>query len=69
MRLYIVCKNMKWTHLPNPGGLYNQHPKMLDDFMIIANAEATAEKARHAKQERERRAKQGKSAPKRGRRR
>ena len=41
---------MKWTHLPNAGGLYDQHPKMLDDFLFISSIEAKAEKRRMDKE-------------------
>lgn len=49
----MVCKMMKWTHLPMDGGLYDQHPKMLDNFLIIAGIEAKAERRRQEKQKRE----------------
>jgi hypothetical protein len=26
---------MKWNHLPVEGGLYDQHPKLLEDFRYI----------------------------------
>lgn len=31
---------MKWTHLPVTGGLYDQHPALLDDWYVISKAEA-----------------------------
>lgn len=40
LRLYLICKNMKWTHLPIAGGLYDQHPKLMDDFFLLMNAES-----------------------------
>lgn len=35
IRLFSMCRAMKWAHLPVAGGLYDQHPKLLDDFMYI----------------------------------
>lgn len=35
MRLFAICTAMKWSHLPWPGGLYDQHPKLLDDWVYI----------------------------------
>jgi len=48
---------MKWNHLPVIGGVYDQHPKMLDDFMIIHQAKAKAQAKDQARQERKSRAK------------
>lgn len=36
---------MKWAHLPEPGGLYDQNPDLLDHFQIIFS-ELAAEDAR-----------------------
>ena len=66
LRLYTVCKMLKWNYLPNAGGLYEQHPKLLDDLLIVAQAEAKAEKRRQEKREREMARKQGSAS--RGRR-
>lgn len=44
LRLFLLCKMMKWTHLPVAGGLYDQDPKLLDDFHKIMVAESEAEK-------------------------
>lgn len=42
---------MKWAHLPVPGGLYDQHPKLMDDFLIIMHEEARVEAKRAREQE------------------
>jgi hypothetical protein len=47
LRLYVLCKGMRWTHLPVGGGLYDQHPKFLDDLHVIMSAQNTAEKIKH----------------------
>lgn len=41
---------MKWTHLPVAGGLYDQHPKLIDDFELIMGVEAMVEKRKRAKE-------------------
>lgn len=51
--MYILCKSLKWTHLPAGGGIYDQHPKLLDDFLIIMAIEADADRRDHEKQKRE----------------
>jgi len=48
----MLCKGMKWNHLPVSGGIYDQHPKLLDDFQIIMKAEADAEARKAAERER-----------------
>jgi hypothetical protein len=35
MKLFALCLNMKWSHLPLPGGIYAQHPQLLEEFRII----------------------------------
>ena len=52
LRLYVLCKQMKWTHLPNGGGLYDQHPKLLDDWLVVMNVDAESEAKRQAEMER-----------------
>ena len=51
LRLYTICKMMKWTHLPASGGLYDQHPKFLDDLITIAQIEGRIEQGRQKKRE------------------
>lgn len=50
LRLWIVCEGMRWTHLPNGGGLYDQHPKLLDEWEYIFRRVA-----RHREEEQRRR--------------
>lgn len=38
MRLFSMCQAMKWSHLPIDGGLYAQHPRLLDEWEIIFSA-------------------------------
>lgn len=38
--MYLISKSMRFAHLPDPGGLYDQSPIFLEEFLEIANAEA-----------------------------
>jgi hypothetical protein len=42
---------MKWNHLPEAGGLYDQHPDLLDGFQYIFGAQAEYEAAERKKEE------------------
>jgi len=33
--MFALCEGMKWTHLPVAGGIYDQHPKLMDEWRII----------------------------------
>lgn len=59
IRLFHLCDNMRWNHLPEPGGLYAQHPDLLDQFSYIfaerSKYEAEQQKKREKEQEAERR--------------
>lgn len=46
---------MKWAHLPESGGLYNQDPDLLDAFSLIF-----ALRAKHDAEEREKEKRQNK---------
>lgn len=45
---------MKWAHLPNAGGLYDQDPILLDRFQIIFGAITEHEKREREEEERKR---------------
>jgi hypothetical protein len=47
----------KWNHLPVAGGIYDQHPKVLDDFLIIDQIKIAAENRRRAMEARKNRRK------------
>lgn len=40
IRLFSICQAMKWAHLPVAGGIYDQHPDMMDQFMYIFRKKA-----------------------------
>lgn len=50
MRLFSLCSNMKWSHLPLPGGIYAQHPQLLVEFGIIFDEKNTYEAQQMAEQ-------------------
>lgn len=51
--MFSLCENMKWSHLPEPGSLYDQSPALLDGFRVIFAERAEAEAEERAKAEAE----------------
>lgn len=54
-----MCEALKWNHLPLAGGLYDQHPDLLDGFEIVFAARAEHEAEEAKKREREQKNKGG----------
>lgn len=52
IRMFSLCEGMKWSHLPVAGGLYDQHPKLLDEWRIIFQIRAEIEAKRAKEDER-----------------
>lgn len=56
IRLFMICDNMQWSHLPVEGGIYAQHPKFLEEVQYIfgerAKHEAEEQRKRDAKNKR-----------------
>lgn len=50
---------MRWAHLPNAGGLYDQHPDLLEKFRIIFAEQGKHDAREQAKRERENKRKGG----------
>ncbi|HEY6019720.1 MAG TPA: hypothetical protein VIY48_07410 [Candidatus Paceibacterota bacterium] len=46
---------MKWAHLPNAGGLYEQDPDLLDGFEIIFQERSDYERAEREREDRKNR--------------
>jgi hypothetical protein len=47
----VICEAFKWTHLPVAGGLYDQHPELIDGFYhILAKRAEKEEKKRKAEE-------------------
>lgn len=38
IRIFGLCENMKWAHLPVAGGLYAQSPDFIDGITLIFDA-------------------------------
>lgn len=51
---------MKWNHLPVEGGLYDQHPKLLEEFRYIFATRNEYEREQEAKRESQSKSKGGK---------
>lgn len=47
---------MKWSHLPVAGGLYDQHPKLIEQFQIIFHERAKHEEKKRKEEQRKREA-------------
>ena len=54
LRLYGYSKMLKFAHLPDPGGLLDQNPVLLNEWMEIAQAENEEEAKRQKNEERKR---------------
>ena len=48
LRLYLLCQMLKWNHLPVQGGIYDQHPDLLDDFVVIDQINIAAKNRKQA---------------------
>jgi hypothetical protein len=55
MRLFAICSAMEWAALPVQGGIYDQHPQLIDEWMVIFEA-----RNRHEQRENERRKRESK---------
>jgi len=48
-----MCQALEWNHLPVAGGLYDQHPKLIDEWEILFAAVAKHEKQEQARKDAE----------------
>jgi hypothetical protein len=53
--MFALCEQMKWAHLPNAGGLYEQDPDLLDGFEIIFQERSDYERAEREREDRKNR--------------
>lgn len=53
LRLFIICEGMNFAQLPLDGGLYDQHPKLLDCWGTIWGMKADHEQRETARREAE----------------
>lgn len=51
--MFSLCSSMKWAHLPNAGGLYDQDPVLLNKFKYIFSETSKHEAAEAKKKSRE----------------
>lgn len=52
IRYFALCSAMEWSHLPNPGGIYEQDPEFLDDITTMFILRAQHEEEERDKRER-----------------
>jgi hypothetical protein len=53
IQMFSLCEGMNWSHLPVAGGLYDQHPDLLDAWRYIFGVRAEHEKLEQERRERE----------------
>lgn len=63
LRLYGYSKALKFAHLPDPGGLLDQNPILLQEWMEISMAENEEEAKRQKNEERKRELESKRSMP------
>lgn len=69
IKLFSLCENLKWTHLPVAGGLYDQHPDLLAQWRYIFSERNRREAEKAKETERKAQANRTGRAPVAGRRR
>lgn len=62
-----MCQGMRWAHLPEPGGLYDQNPELLEHFSIIFHAQAKEQQRQDAERQAKIDAEKNKPRSRRGR--
>lgn len=50
LKIFQTCQAMEFKHLPMSGGLFAQHPGLLDAFRYIWTEQAAADRAKRAKE-------------------
>lgn len=35
LKIFGIMEHTRWTHLPVPGGLYDQHPDFLEQLAVV----------------------------------
>jgi hypothetical protein len=56
LRLYQLCKATKFAALPWAGGMYDQHPDLIEEWTVIIDAEIKAQNREMDQQRRQARA-------------
>lgn len=52
IRLFNLAQAFSFKHLPEPGGLYQQHPDILDRFLYILSEQQKQQKQEDKERER-----------------
>ena len=52
LSLWGVAAAMEWSHLPVAGGIYDQHPALLDEWSIIWSEKSAHDQREEAKRKR-----------------
>lgn len=53
IKMFAMCEQMKWAHLPVAGGLYDQHPVLLEQWRYIFGVRNEHEQKKMDEQKRE----------------
>lgn len=53
LRLYLWCAGTKWAHLPVAGGIYDQHPLLIDEWGVLFEMQADHDRAQNNRREQE----------------
>lgn len=40
LRLFLFCEGTKWAHFPVQGGIYDQHPMLIDEWSLLFSIKA-----------------------------
>lgn len=59
LRLFALSEGMKFAHLPSVGGLYDQHPQIIDDWLRIMQVKGEEQKKDRDRRERDMKSKKG----------
>jgi hypothetical protein len=51
IKLFVLCSSMRWNHLPVAGGIYDQHPRLIDEWQVIFEAQARQREKEQAEQD------------------
>lgn len=65
-----MMEMMKWNHLPQPGGYYDQDPELLALWRVIFSERSAHQVREHEQQKKDmeaQKSRSGKAPPKRGR--
>lgn len=48
--MFWLCESMKWNHLPVAGGIYDQHPGLLEKWEFMFSERAKYEREQEEKE-------------------